>query len=103
MRKCLCFALSVLCLALVHARAKAGPKATPDRPISAVLVHKIATDAARQTAQTSDQTPQGPATEIDFTWSYAPNLPACAATQKSCYDGFTLTYATANIVIATQS
>jgi len=93
---CLCFTLSALCLPLVHAHTKAGPKATPDRSISAVLVHKTAADAAGQTAQ-------GPATEIDFTWSYEPNLPACKATLKSCYDGFTLTFVDMNTVIASQS
>ena len=106
MRKWLCLALSLLCLPLVLTHAQTGPETPPGRFISAVLpvlVHKAATGATRPVATRPDQSAPTPATEIDFTWSYKPNLPACADTRKNCYDGFTLTYVATGTVIASQS
>lgn len=104
MRKWPCLALSLLCLPLVLTHAQTGPETPPGRIISAllpVLVHKAA--IGRPGATRPDQSVPTPATEIDFTWSYKPNLPACADTRKKCYDGFTLTYVATGTVIASQS
>jgi hypothetical protein len=96
MRKCLCFALLAIYLSAMHGQT--APYSTLNGFVSAVLIHKTATSLAHQ-----EQSAQTPATEIDFTWSYTPNLPACRTTLQSCYDGFTLTYTTTSAIIATQS
>ena len=98
MRKWLCLSLSVLCLPLVYAHTQTASQSTANRLVSAVLIRKSVTGGPPPV-----HAGQNPATEIDFTWSYEPNLPACTAARTKCYDGFTLTYADTNLVIATQS
>jgi hypothetical protein len=41
--------------------------------------------------------------QIDFNWTYKPNLPACTRKLISCYSGFTLTWNVAGWVLATPS
>jgi hypothetical protein len=42
-------------------------------------------------------------TQIDFSWDYMPNMPACGTALTNCYLGFTLIDSTMGIVIATPS
>jgi hypothetical protein len=99
MRKSLCIVPSILYLSFpVHTLGQTTPNPALKRFVSAALVRKTATGAARP-AQAS----QPPAAEVDFTWSYTPTLPACTTVPKSCYDGFTMTYADTGNVIATPS
>ena len=98
MRKWLCISLSVLCLPPTYTRSQAASQSAAKRLVSAVLVRKSVRGGA-PTAQSA----HAPATEVDFTWSYQPNLPVCTAARTKCYDGFTLTFANTNRVLATQS
>lgn len=41
--------------------------------------------------------------QIDFNWSYTPNLPACTTSAKACFMGFTLKDTTSGGTIATPS
>lgn len=42
-------------------------------------------------------------TQIDFNWSYTPNLPACSTTLKSCFSGFAISDLLSGHVIGTFS
>lgn len=42
-------------------------------------------------------------TQIDFNWSYTPNLPVCSTTNVSCFAGFTVTDLLSGHVVGTIS
>jgi hypothetical protein len=44
-----------------------------------------------------------PYKQIDFNWSYTPNLPACTSTAKACFMGFTLKDTTSGTTLVTPS
>jgi hypothetical protein len=93
MRKLLSLALLAALYFGCPASAQTGSRPEPNRFVSATLIHSA-------TARPQDQTGQTPATEIEFTWSYTPNLPACTTTYIRCYDGFIITLINTDAVIA---
>lgn len=102
MKIALMLASLVAIATVAHAAAQTVQQPAP-KPAQTTPKSSLGAKVSTRSNATAPLAATSPYTQIDFNWSYTPNVPACGTTLTNCYSGFTLVDTTTSVTVANPS